>query len=99
MKKQQKNLHLQKQKKIININETRGKIEHCIIEPFIPHNKNKELYLSINTEKEKDIIFFSTNGGIDIEDEWDNSIVKIEIPTGKTILSTQLKKNLPPTLI
>jgi ATP-citrate lyase beta-subunit len=65
----------------IQIGKTKGKLSHFLIEPYIPHEKNEELYVSISTGREKDTILFSLEGGIDIENNWEH-ITKIDIPIG-----------------
>ncbi|MDP3698694.1 MAG: ATP citrate lyase citrate-binding domain-containing protein [Nanoarchaeota archaeon] len=67
--------HLNKE---ITIGKATDKLTHFLIEPFIPHEK--EYYLSITSERDHDILHFSEEGGINVEENW-NKISKIEVPT------------------
>jgi ATP-citrate lyase beta-subunit len=46
-----------------------GTLQTFLIEPFFPHNF--ELYIAFKTEREYDTLFFSLEGGIEIEENWD----------------------------
>jgi len=48
-----------------------GPLTHFLIEPFIPHDENEELYVAIKSDYGGDSIYFSTKGGVDIESNWD----------------------------
>ncbi len=50
-----------------------------LIEPFIPHAQEDEMFIAIRTKREGDVIYFSWEGGIDIEENWD-SVVQIFVP-------------------
>ncbi len=67
--------HRQKE---VTIGKATGQLTHFLIEPFVAHEK--EYYVAIVSEREKDMIYFSEQGGIDIEENWDN-VVKIAVPT------------------
>ncbi len=54
------------------------KLTHFLIEPYVPHEQ--EYYLAITSERDADIIHFSEQGGIDIEEHWDK-VHHIVIPT------------------
>ncbi|MDY0004671.1 MAG: ATP citrate lyase citrate-binding domain-containing protein, partial [Polyangia bacterium] len=66
--------------KEITITQTTGKttgtLTHFLIEPFVPHGT--EYYVGISTAREHDSIYFSTKGGVDIEEAWD-SVVETRI--------------------
>lgn len=68
--------------KKIKIGEVAGELSHFLIEPFIPHKE--EYYFSIHMEREYTSVFFSTQGGIDVESNWDN-VKTLEIPIGESI--------------
>lgn len=59
------------------IGKASGKLTHFILEPFMPHDK--EYYVSIRAERDSDIIAFSYEGGIEVEENWDKVV---EIPVG-----------------
>lgn len=67
--------------KQVTIEQTTGKttgiLTHFLIEPFVPHEE--EYYLAFTSKADADVIHFSLNGGVDIEEVWD-SVVTIEVP-------------------
>lgn len=54
-----------------------GRLRHFLIEPYVAHKQ--EYYLAIKTEREHDEIYFSTQGGVEIEEKWD-SVQTITLP-------------------
>jgi ATP-citrate lyase beta-subunit len=53
------------------------RLTHFLVEPFTPHKE--ESYVAIKSEREGDVIYFSTQGGVDIESVWD-SVVEMRVP-------------------
>lgn len=70
-----------------------GVINHFLVEPFIKHNS--EYYLSIRTGRDHDKILFSNDGGVDIEENWEQ-VVEIKIPF--KLENTPIKKYLSPII-
>jgi ATP-citrate lyase beta-subunit len=56
--------------------QTTGRLTHFLIEPCAPHGK--EYYVGITTARERDSIYFSTQGGVDIEEAW-GSVVETRV--------------------
>lgn len=69
------------------VGKVNGTLTHFLIEPFVPHKT--EYYVAFQTEQDNDVILFSTEGGIDIEENWEK-VQKIEVP----VLETAPKLNL-----
>jgi len=69
------------------VGKVAGTLTHFLVEPFVPH-KN-EYYVAFQTEQDQDVILFSPEGGIDIEENWDK-VQRIEVP----VLETSPKLNL-----
>jgi ATP-citrate lyase beta-subunit len=65
-----------KETKVGNVS---GKLTHFMIEPFTRHDEKDEWYVAIKDEREKDVIYFSTKGGIFVEENWDK-VIKIDVP-------------------
>jgi ATP-citrate lyase beta-subunit len=65
--------------KEVTVGQTTDKLTTFIIEPFIPHAQEDEMFIAIRTQREGDVIYFSWEGGIDIEENWD-SVVQIFVP-------------------
>ena len=81
--------------------KTKGVLTHFLIEPMVPHKD--EFYVAIRSSRTGDTIYFSMEGGVNVEENW-NKVKEINIPSGKTIndidikgqLSSDLGTNLAP---
>ncbi|MFX1493492.1 MAG: ATP citrate lyase citrate-binding domain-containing protein [Promethearchaeota archaeon] len=78
--------------RVCKIGNVRGELKRLLVEPFVPHEK--EYYVSITSDRENDIIHFSFEGGIFIEENWDK-VSHIPVPLGADIASFDLKSKLP----
>ena len=78
--------------RVFEISNVRGELKRLLVEPFIPHEK--EYYVSITTERENDVIHFSFEGGIFIEENWEK-VTHIPIPIGTDINTFDLKGKIP----
>ena len=65
-----KNFIKQKMGKSAKVGKVKGKLEYFLVEPFIPHDD--EYYIAIKMEADGDHVYFSTQGGVDIESVWDS---------------------------
>jgi succinyl-CoA synthetase beta subunit len=66
--------HNQKQ---TTIGKQDGLLTTFLIEPFVPHTE--EYYVAIKTERSHDVIYFSTAGGIEVEENWD-TVQEMQVP-------------------
>jgi ATP-citrate lyase beta-subunit len=80
--------------KEIAIGKVTDKLSHFLIEPFVPHSKNKEYYVAITSNRQGDAVYFSTQGGVDIEEVWD-TVVSIQVPILSNIDVIEIKEKLP----
>ena len=71
---------------------TTGVLSHFLIEPFIPHRR--EYYVAIVQKENGDKIYFSTEGGVDIEAVWD-TVVTIDVPPRASIDDIDIEGRLP----
>ena len=78
--------------KVFEIGNVRGELKRLIVEPFVPHEK--EYYISMTSTRDSDIIHFSFEGGIFIEENWDK-VTHITIPLGTNINEFDLEGNMP----
>jgi len=78
--------------RVCEIGNVRGALKRLLIEPFIPHEK--EYYVSITSDREGDIIHFSFEGGIFIEENWEK-VTHIHVPIGTDISTFDLENKLP----
>jgi ATP-citrate lyase beta-subunit len=69
-----------------------GRLTHFLVEPFIPHKE--EFYVAISSEYEGDRILFSREGGVSVEDNWEQ-VVQIKVDILKGIDDIDLKSALP----
>lgn len=56
-----------------------GLLTTFLIEPFVPHTT--EYYVAIKTERDHDVIYFSTAGGIEVEENWE-TVQEMRVPLG-----------------
>ncbi len=78
--------------RVCEIGNVKGKLKRLIVEPFIPHEK--EYYVSITSDRENDVIHFSFEGGIFIEENWDK-VTHIPIPLGTDMNIFDLASKMP----
>ena len=57
-----------------------GTLTHFIVEPFTPHNDEQEYYISATTVGEDDVLYMSTEGGVEIEEGWEEKVTEVVIP-------------------
>ena len=57
-----------------------GTLTHFIIEPFTPHSEEQEYYISATTVGEDDVLYMSTEGGMEVEDGWEEKVTEVVIP-------------------
>ena len=55
--------------KTFDIGKSKGELTHFLIEPFVPHKE--EYYVAIKSARAGDTIYFSMEGGINVEENWD----------------------------
>ena len=78
--------------RVCEIGNVRGELKRLLVEPFIPHEK--EYYVSITSDRDSDIIHFSFEGGIFIEENWDK-VNHVPVPIDADITKFDLKSKLP----
>ena len=74
--------------KEFEIGKAKGILTDLLIEPFTPHEK--EYYIAIKTEEDSDRIYFSEEGGIEIEENWEK-VKEYFVPVLKGIESINLQ--------
>jgi len=58
----------------------KGQLTHFIVEPFTPHTQEQEYYISATTVGEDDVLFMSAEGGMEVEEGWDEKVNEVHIP-------------------
>ncbi|RDE16193.1 MAG: ATPase [Candidatus Thorarchaeota archaeon] len=77
--------------KEIEVGGVRGELTRFLVEPFIHHEK--ELYVSITSDRKNDIVHFSFEGGVFVEENWDK-VIHIPIPIGTDINAIDLESKI-----
>ena len=72
-----------------------GKLTHFMVEPFVPHRE--ELYVAISSDYDGDNIYFSSEGGICVEENWDK-VVQVRVGVLEGIDGIDLRSKLPSSL-
>jgi ATP-citrate lyase beta-subunit len=72
-----------------------GRLSHFLIEPFIPHDE--EFYVAISSDYDGDNVFFSTQGGVSVEENWDK-VVRVHADVLAGIEDVDIKSKLPASL-
>jgi len=72
-----------------------GRLTHFLIEPFIPHEE--EFYAAISSDGDGDNIFFSLQGGVYVEENWDK-VIRWHVDVLKGIDGLDIKSGLPESL-
>ncbi len=57
-----------------------GTLTHFIVEPFTPHSDEQEYYISATTVGEDDVLYMSTEGGMEVEEGWEEKVTEVVIP-------------------
>ena len=85
----------QRMEQEIQIEQVTGKLDHFIVEPFVPHSQSDEYYVCIQSHREGDEILFYSQGGIDVGDV-DSQAMRwnIDIDDNSYSEETILKANL-----
>ncbi len=62
------------------ISGEKGELTHFIVEPFTPHTQEQEYYISATTVGEDDVLYMSAEGGMEVEEGWDEKVNEVTIP-------------------
>ena len=58
----------------------KGTLTHFVVEPFTPHSQDQEYYISATTVGEDDVVYMSAEGGMEVEEGWDEKVNEVKIP-------------------
>ena len=67
--------------KEVQVEVVQGKLDHFIVEPFLPHEQSDEYYICIQSHRDFDEILFYHEGGINVGDV-DAKAVRLQIKVG-----------------
>ena len=74
-----------------------GTLSHFIIEPFTPHGQEQEYYISATCVGEDDVLYMSAEGGMEVEEGWDEKVNEVVIPIDMSDADMEhaVKANIP----
>jgi ATP-citrate lyase beta-subunit len=75
----------------------KGRLTHFIVEPFTPHTQEQEYYVAATTVGEDDVLYMSAEGGMEVEEGWDEKVNEVRIPInmGDSEIEAAIKANIP----
>ncbi|MGV8174104.1 MAG: ATP citrate lyase citrate-binding domain-containing protein [Methanothrix sp.] len=79
----------------VTVGGVTGKLTHFLIEPFILHEE--ELYAAISSDSDGDNIFFSMQGGVYVEENWDK-VIRWHVNVLEGIDGLDIRSSLPECL-
>ncbi len=65
---------------VILLSGQKGRLTHFIVEPFTPHSQEQEYYISATTVGEDDVLYMSAEGGMEVEEGWEEKVNEVTIP-------------------
>ena len=73
------------------------KLTHFIVEPFTPHEQAEEYYISATVVGDNDVLYMSAEGGMEVEEGWDEKITEVSFAITDTEdeISQKIKSNIP----
>jgi ATP-citrate lyase beta-subunit len=74
-----------------------GRLTHFVVEPFTPHTQEQEYYISATTVGEDDVLYMSAEGGMEVEEGWDEKVNEVHIPINMSDADMEhaVKANVP----
>jgi ATP-citrate lyase beta-subunit len=74
-----------------------GQLTHFVVEPFTPHSQEQEYYISATTVGEDDVLYMSAEGGMEVEEGWDEKVNEVAIPINMDDADMEhaVKANIP----
>ena len=89
----------ERMEKEVTIEQTTGKstgiLTHFLLEPMVPHKE--EYYVAIRSSRAGDTIYFSLEGGINVEENWDK-VKELTVPVLESVDSQDLTDLIPSDL-
>jgi ATP-citrate lyase beta-subunit len=72
-------------------------LTHFIVEPFTPHTQEEEYYISATCVGDDDMLFMSAEGGMEVEEGWDDKVTEVafSITDTEEEIAQKIKANIP----
>lgn len=73
------------------------KLTHFVVEPFTPHDQVEEYYVSATVVGDNDVIYMSAEGGMEVEEGWDEKVTEVAFPITATEeeIAEKIRANVP----
>jgi len=72
-------------------------LTHFIVEPFTPHSQEEEYYISATVVGDNDVLYMSAEGGMEVEEGWDEKVTEITFAITETEeeIEAKIRANIP----
>jgi len=72
-------------------------LTHFVVEPFTPHDQSEEYYISATVVGDEDVLYMSAEGGMEVEEGWDEKVTEVKFPITATEeeIAEKIKANVP----
>ena len=72
-------------------------LTHFLVEPFMPHTQDEEYYVSATCVGDNDVIYMSAEGGMEVEEGWDEKVTEVAFPITATEeeIAEKIRANVP----
>ncbi len=72
-------------------------LTHFIVEPFTPHDQSEEYYISATCVGDDDVLYMSAEGGMEVEEGWDEKVTEVAFPITATEeeIAQKIRENVP----
>ena len=72
-------------------------LTHFIVEPFTPHEQSEEYYISATVVDEDDVLYMSAEGGMEIEEGWEEKVTELrfKITDTEEEIAQKIRANVP----
>ncbi|QOP40796.1 ATP citrate lyase citrate-binding domain-containing protein [Sulfurimonas marina] len=72
-------------------------LTHFVVEPFTPHDQSEEYYISATCVGDDDVLYMSAEGGMEVEEGWDEKVTEVAFPITATEeeIAEKIAANVP----
>ena len=73
------------------------RLTHFVVEPFTPHEQAEEYYVSATCVGDDDVIYMSAEGGMEVEEGWDEKVTEVAFPitAREEEIAEKIRANVP----
>ena len=77
------------------------RLTHFVVEPFTPHSQEEEYYISATCVGDDDMLYLSAEGGMEVEEGWDEKVTEIsfKITDTEEQIANKIKANIPEDIL